>query len=92
LLAEQSRAEDVVARAGGDEFVVVLDNPDERGAGELVDRIRAAAERIAMTAGEPWFAMLRLSIGQATSTDGTPVTELLTAADTQMYADKRRRR
>ena len=32
-----------------------------------------------MTADEPWFAMLRLSIGQATSTDGTPVTELLTA-------------
>jgi diguanylate cyclase (GGDEF)-like protein len=92
LLAEQSRAEDVVARAGGDEFVVVLDNPDERGAGELVDRIRAAAERIAMTADEPWFAMLRLSIGQATSTDGTPVTELLTAADTHMYADKRRQR
>jgi diguanylate cyclase (GGDEF)-like protein len=91
LLAEQSRAEDVVARAGGDEFVVVLDNPDERGAGELVDRIRAAAERIAMTADEPWFAMLRLSIGHAASTDGTPVTELLAAADTRMYAEKRAR-
>jgi diguanylate cyclase (GGDEF)-like protein len=91
LLAEQSRAEDVVARAGGDEFVVVLDNPDERGAGELVDRIREAAERIAITADEPWFAMLRLSIGQATSTDGTPITDLLTKADTRMYAEKRAR-
>jgi hypothetical protein len=56
------------------------------------DRIKAAAGRIAMTAVEPWFAMLRLSIGHATSTDGTPVAELLTAADTHMYADKRRRR
>jgi diguanylate cyclase (GGDEF)-like protein len=92
LLTEQSRAEDVVVRAGGDEFVVVLDNPDERGARELVERIRTAAERIAASAAEPWFAMLRLSIGQASSTDGVPITELLTEADRRMYAEKRNRR
>jgi diguanylate cyclase (GGDEF)-like protein len=92
LLTEQCRAEDVVARAGGDEFVVVLDNPDERGARELVERIKAAAERVADSAVEPWFMMLRLSIGHATSTDGTPVTELLAEADRRMYAEKRRRR
>lgn len=92
LLADQSRAEDVVARAGGDEFVVVLDNPDERGAPELVERIRAAAEHVRLTTDEPWFATLRLSIGHATSTDGTPVPELLPKADTRMYADKRGRR
>jgi len=92
LLTEQCRAEDVVARAGGDEFVVVLDNPDERGANELVERIKAAAERVARGAIEPWFAMLRLSIGHASSTDGTPFSELLTAADSRMYQEKRRRR
>jgi len=92
LLTEQSRADDVVARAGGDEFVVVLDNPDERGARELVERIRTAADRAAATAVEPWFAMLRLSIGQASSTDGTSISELLTEADRRMYADKRQRR
>jgi diguanylate cyclase (GGDEF)-like protein len=92
LLTEECRAEDVVARAGGDEFVVVLDNPDERGAREIVERIRAAAEQVATTAAEPWFAMLRLSIGQASSTDGTPVGDLLTEADRRMYSEKRRGR
>jgi diguanylate cyclase (GGDEF)-like protein len=92
LLTEQCRAEDVVARAGGDEFVVVLDNPDERGGGELVERIRAAAEREAARAEAPWFSMLRVSIGQASSADGTPVSELLTEADRRMYAEKRQRR
>ncbi|GAA1591503.1 hypothetical protein GCM10009789_51880 [Kribbella sancticallisti] len=92
VLTEQCRAEDVVARAGGDEFVVVLDNPDERGARELVERIRSAADRISRGAVEPWFAMLRLSIGQASSTDGTSVGDLLTEADRRMYDDKRRRR
>ncbi|MEU8227527.1 GGDEF domain-containing protein [Kribbella sp. NPDC048915] len=92
LLTEQCRAEDVVARAGGDEFVVVLDNPDERGAREMVERIKLAADRTAARAEEPWLAMLRLSVGQASSTDGTPVSELLSAADRRMYDDKRRRR
>jgi diguanylate cyclase (GGDEF)-like protein len=92
LLSEQCRADDVVARAGGDEFVVVLDNPDDRGAGELVERIKLAADRVARGAVEPWFAMLRLSIGQASSTDGTSVNDLLTAADRRMYEEKRRRR
>jgi diguanylate cyclase (GGDEF)-like protein len=91
LLTEQSRAEDVVARAGGDEFVVVLDNPDERGARELVERIQTAADQVAATADEPWIAMLRLSVGHASSTDGTPVEALLAEADTRMYVDKRRR-
>jgi hypothetical protein len=36
--------------------------------------------------------MLRLSIGQASSTDGTAVGELLTEADRRMYAEKRQRR
>jgi diguanylate cyclase (GGDEF)-like protein len=92
LLKEQCRAEDVVARAGGDEFVVVLDNPDERGAPELVERIKTAADREAAQALAPWFAMLRLSVGQASSTDGTSVSDLLTEADRRMYAEKRRRR
>ena len=93
LLTEQCRAEDVVARAGGDEFVVVLDNPDERGARELVERIKArGGPGRRRTADEPWFAMLRLSIGQASSTDGTAVGELLTEADRRMYAEKRHRR
>jgi diguanylate cyclase (GGDEF)-like protein len=81
-----------VARADGDEFVVVLDNPDERGAPELVERIKAAADREAAHALAPWFAMLRLSVGQASSTDGTSVSDLLTEADRRMYAEKRRRR
>ncbi|ADB29699.1 diguanylate cyclase [Kribbella flavida DSM 17836] len=92
VLTEQSRAEDLVVRAGGDEFVVVLDNPDDRGARELVERIKTAADRVAASADEPWYAMLRLSIGYASSTDGVPVTELLDLADARMYAEKRDRR
>lgn len=88
LLVDQSRADDVVARSGGDEFVVVLDNADERGAQELMDRITAAAEHVRLTTEEPWFTTLRLSVGCAATADGTPVADLLPRADARMYADK----
>jgi diguanylate cyclase (GGDEF)-like protein len=90
LVSAESRAEDVVARAGGDEFVVVLDNPGDRGATELIDRVRRAADLLAATGVEPWTAGLRLSIGHAASADGTPVEQLLALADRRMYADKPR--
>ncbi len=88
LVSGESRAEDLVARAGGDEFVVILDNPGERGPTELIDRVRRAAATLAVTGVEPWTAGLRLSIGYATTVDGTPVDQLLALADRRMYDDK----
>ena len=91
LLVDQSRVEDLVARTGGDEFVVLMDHPGERGALELVDRVRKASAAVAEAAQQPWLAQLRLSIGQASSADGIAIDELLAQADSRMYADKRRR-
>jgi diguanylate cyclase (GGDEF)-like protein len=91
LLVDQSRVEDLVARTGGDEFVVLMDRPGERGATELVERIRQASAAVAAAAQQPWLAQLRLSIGQASSADGFGIDELLAQADSRMYADKRRR-
>jgi len=88
LVAAQVRTDDAVARAGGDEFVVVLDNPGERGAIELMDRVRYAAAALAATADSPWSAALRVSLGHAATTEGTPVPDLLAVADKRMYADK----
>jgi diguanylate cyclase (GGDEF)-like protein len=91
LLVEQARATDVVIRSGGDEFFVVLDQPDARAGAELTERIRAAIARVATTAEEPWLAGLRLSIGHAAMADGVPTELLIPLADERMYVDKRRK-
>jgi diguanylate cyclase (GGDEF)-like protein len=93
LIVDQTRAVDVVVRPGGDEFIVVLADPGPRSGIDLMERIRAAAARIAAEPhAKPWLENLRLSLGHASTADGTPISQLIREADKRLYADKRRRR
>jgi len=84
---QETRATDVAARFGGDEFVLLLPETPAHEAEVVVRRIR---ERCARINAEQRFPFpLRLSIGlrQMTHLD----TDLVSEADAAMYADKRRR-
>ncbi|MEV6411673.1 GGDEF domain-containing protein [Kribbella sp. NPDC051718] len=92
LLVEQARATDAVIRSGGDEFFVVLDQPDAKGGAQLAERIRAAVALVAATTAKPWLSKLSLSIGYAATAEGVPVELLIPMADSRLYEDKRRSR
>jgi diguanylate cyclase (GGDEF)-like protein len=92
LLVEQARATDAVIRSGGDEFFVVLDQPDAKGGAQLAERIRTAVATIAGTTSAPWLKGLSLSIGYAATAEGVPVELLIPMADSRLYEDKRRSR
>ncbi|NIK54867.1 sensor domain-containing diguanylate cyclase [Kribbella shirazensis] len=92
LLVEQARATDAVIRSGGDEFFVVLDQPDANGGAQLAERIRVAVEAIAVTTDKPWLRRLGLSLGYAATAEGLGVEQLVPQADRRLYQDKRRKR
>lgn len=88
-LLRSVRATDVVARFGGDEFVVVccdLSEPSE--VEDVRRRIIAEMAQPFMVGDKP--CTLSLSIGTATSSGGeTSAADLVAAADQAMFAKKR---
>ncbi len=82
------RADDVLARIGGDEFAVLLPYTDAAAVSQLLVRVRLRlAEHNARYPDLP----VRLSLGVATAQAGG-LGEALVMADQRMYADKQRRK
>lgn len=92
LLAETVGETGLLARAGGDEFLVILDGAGEVEAGEVVERIKKGIEgfnekRKALAGTAEWHS-LSLSLGAATRLPGEPLEMTLKRADDAMYIEK----
>jgi len=79
------RAEDVIARVGGDEFAVLLPGADAGSAARVIQRVRHKLE--AGRAADPEFAP-SLALGAATAKRGHSLRQALREADRRMYEDK----
>ena len=85
ILLEAFRAEDVVARIGGDEFGVLLPGVDAEQAGIALKRIRRIAEKYQIQAE---VFPISISLGCATTESPAELEETIKHADQQMYLDK----
>jgi diguanylate cyclase (GGDEF)-like protein len=96
ILMEQKRTTDVVARFGGEEFIVLCEETDEAGAFQLGERIREELAKKQFSTGKttgraiPDTITVTCSVGIATfPAAGTTWNELFRAADEALYASKR---
>lgn len=87
LLSSQVRQSDFVARIGGDEFGILLDNLD---ADEVERKIAALLDRISSSEIQyrEQVMSLRVAVGYCFVGPRDTVTELLSRADAAMYAKK----
>jgi diguanylate cyclase (GGDEF)-like protein len=89
-LTDAVRGEDVVARYGGDEFVVLLPATWASAAAVVAQRISDGIARHRFMAGRDLLQIPGVSLGVATfPQDGSTAEELLAAADATLYRQKR---
>lgn len=86
LLQRCTRADDIVCRIGGDEFMILCPSTTLEEAERLIARIREAVPALAALVSPA--GSVGLSLGAASTTEVAPG-RLMQLADSRMYEDKR---
>jgi len=90
-LMDAVRGEDIVARYGGDEFVVLLPATPAAAAASVAQRISDGIARHRFMAGRELLQIPGVSLGLANfPQDGKTAEDLLASADATLYRQKRR--
>jgi two-component system, sensor histidine kinase LadS len=87
IAQKSSRGSDVVARWGGEEFVVILPDTTEEQAHIFAERTRLAVEATVLN-HRGHRVLLTISLGIAQRIEETSIEELIARADEQLYAAK----
>lgn len=89
LISSLARADDLAARWGGEEFLLLLADTDAEGAKVLAEKVRdcVATSKILVDGNQ---IELTMSLGVAAQQQDAPLSALLKSADTAMYKAKHR--
>jgi diguanylate cyclase (GGDEF)-like protein len=87
LLSEPLRGEDVVARWGGNEFMVLLPTANSEAAVNIAERLRSQAGKLAMEAQGDQLR-ISLSVGVASIDKCTGIDDLISTAENGLYQAK----
>lgn len=87
VLQNEAREEDVVARFGGEEFIVLLPQTDAQGAVILAERMRQAAENLVIPTDNV-VLNFTVSFGVATFDSSINIEENIKHADEALYLAK----
>ena len=92
LLQRTFRRSDVVARIGGDEFIVMMPEINPEGMKIVLDRVRSNFAAFNQDSGFPWHLSISLGVAVYDSTHPVTLEALMASADQSMYQAKQQSR
>jgi len=92
LLQRTFRRSDVVARIGGDEFIIMMPEINPEGMQIVLDRVRTNFAAFNQDSGFPWRLSISLGVAVYDSTHPVTLEALMATADQSMYQAKQRSR
>jgi diguanylate cyclase (GGDEF)-like protein/PAS domain S-box-containing protein len=88
ILTATFRDSDIIARFGGDEFVVLAMDSDAQDPDKVLQRLQAHCAQHNMQADAPFQLSMSMGVAHYTAERPCSLDELLEQADAQMYAHK----
>ncbi len=88
-LQQLTRQDDILCRWGGDEFVVVLDNADQRGAEAFVRRLVTTLSEPECSQNSPALPIITVTAGVALVNADSDVQAAIVTADRKLLHNKR---
>jgi len=92
ILRSAVRSADIVARWGGDEFVILAIGSPEENSEKLVTRIEDAIEEFNRTSGKPYTLACSIGISAVEVTSPEAFEAFLHEADLRMYEEKKQKK
>lgn len=92
IFKETFRSSDILARIGGDEFVVLAAVEPHETAKVLVDRLQQRFMNSNSSTDRPYDLSISIGVTHVDGVETRSVNELMARADRLMYQDKRRKR
>ena len=92
VLRDSFRQSDVIARYGGDEFVVLVADASADSAATVTERVQAKVDTRNTQRGHRYVLSLSIGVVSSRTTHRPNIARLLAQADTRMYQDKQSRR
>lgn len=92
VLRQTFRASDIIARIGGDEFVVIVNTASENSLDIVMERLTQNIDILNRTPGRKYSLCMSRGIIPCLPEHGETIDDLLSQADALMYAQKRIRK
>jgi diguanylate cyclase (GGDEF)-like protein len=92
LLRESYRETDIIARIGGDEFIVLVFEKSDNNPNSMLGRFKDNLDALNMRGSKDYRLSVSIGIAQYDPEDPVPIDQLIRRADRKMYQKKIQRK